>query len=653
MTAVLNRQANAASTLLNRFSALDRATDSFDPSVQWERANGAMGQTADSMARIASLTGQNNSLLATMGEEFEEIEDAADNAEKAWKKVKEAWNDLASFLPVDAVKNLVDSVFELNNTQFNAEVQLATVLKNQGSGKDDFAALTERASEIQGLTMYGDEAMISGAAELSTYISDTEAISHMMGTLANYAAGMSGGGEVGTQAMTDYATQLGKALDGTYDGLKKKGFELTEEQQKIIENGTDMEKALVLDEVISQSWAGLAENMRNTPTGAITSLNNTIGDIGETIGANITPAFMALADKVEAFVNSSGFDSMLSTLTSSLVLVFDILSFGAGVIQVVADNWGLIGPALTAVVAALVIYKTVTLISAAAQWVMNGALLACPITWIVLAIIALVAILAVVIDVINSCTGSTLSLGGVLGGTIMVILAALANTVIMLWNIVIEIILGVWNYIAQFVNFFANVWTDPLGSVVRLFTGIFDTILSIVQTVADAIGGLFGQDWGSGIQSFRDQISTAVEEQYGEGAVDVTVDEKMLSLDYIDYGDAWDMGYEVGDNMFKTDDGGGFSFNPDEYGLPDTPAGTADDPIHTEVDNDINIADEDLQLMRDVAEARYVQNFVTLTPTVQVSGNTINERADVNELVSEIEYRLESEFAASAEGVYG
>ena len=84
-----------------------------------------------------------------------------------------------------------------------------------------------------------------------------------------------------------------------------------------------------------------------------------------------------------------------------------------------------------------------------------------------------------------------------------------------------------------------------------------------------------------------------------------------------------------------------------------SPTGTADDPIHTSVDNDVNIADEDLQLMRDVAEARYVQNFVTLTPTVQVSGNTINEKVDVNTVVDEIENRLTNEIAASAEGAYG
>ena len=253
----------------------------------------------------------------------------------------------------------------------------------------------------------------------------------------------------------------------------------------------------------------------------------------------------------------------------------------------------------------------------------------------------------------NESYGLSLSFAGMLGGSLMVILAALGNLVIMIYNIVIEAVLAVWNIIAEFVNFFANVWTDPLGSVVRLFVGIFDAILAIIETVAGAIGSLFGQDWSSGIQGFRDDMNAAIEEQFGTGAVDVTVDEKMLSLDYINYDDAFDAGYYLGDQMFGDTGNSGFQYDPNDFVFDDSPAGTADDPIHTEVDNDINIADEDLQLMRDVAEARYVQNFVTLTPTVQVSGNTISEKVDVNAVVDEIEERLTNEIAASAEGIYG
>lgn len=655
MTAVLNRQADAANTLLRRFTNLDRTTDSYDPSRQFISANSAILEMNANLGVQTTLLQQQNSLLANMAEQSAEAAREANNSKDAWGGVGNAIKAAMSFLSVKAVKDFVDNVFALSNTQLKAEVQLANVMNNQGSGAADFEAIKTRASEIQGRTMFGDEAMISGAAELSTYISDTEAISHMMGTLADYAAGMSGGAEVGVEAMTEYATQLGKALDGTYDGLKKKGFELTEEQQNIIENGTDMQKALVLDDVISQSWAGLAENMRNTPTGAITSLNNTIGDIGETIGARITPAFMTLADKVDAFVNGSGFESLVDSLVGVLTTLFDVLSWGAGVVQWAVDNWNVLGPALLTAAAALAVYKAGTALASAAQALFNGSLLACPVTWIVLGIGALVGALALYTNHVNQAYGLSLSFSGMLGGVLMVTLAALGNMVIMIYNRIVENITILWNYIAQFVNFFANVWTDPLGSVVRLFVGIFDTILSLVESVAGAIGSLFGQDWSSGIQGFRDEMNSAVEQQFGKGAVDVTVDEKTLSLDYINYDDAFDAGYYLGDSLFSggTDNSGLSGYDPADYVFDNSPAGTEDDPIHTSVDNDVNIADEDLQLMRDVAEARYVQNFVTLTPTVQVSGNTINEKVDVSQVVDEIEDRLTNEIAESAEGIYG
>lgn len=69
------------------------------------------------------------------------------------------------------------------------------------------------------------------------------------------------------------------------------------------------------------------------------------------------------------------------------------------------------------------------------------------------------------------------------------------------------------------------------------------------------------------------------------------------------------------------------------------------------IDSEVNIAEEDLRFMRDVAEMKYVQNFVTLTPTVAMDAK-ISEKVDVNDVVREIERKLEEEFVASAEGVY-
>ena len=70
------------------------------------------------------------------------------------------------------------------------------------------------------------------------------------------------------------------------------------------------------------------------------------------------------------------------------------------------------------------------------------------------------------------------------------------------------------------------------------------------------------------------------------------------------------------------------------------------------IESDVNIADEDLKFLRDVAEMRYVQNHVTLTPQVIFEGTQISEKVDVDEVVEKIERKLETEFEAAAEGVY-
>lgn len=66
---------------------------------------------------------------------------------------------------------------------------------------------------------------------------------------------------------------------------------------------------------------------------------------------------------------------------------------------------------------------------------------------------------------------------------------------------------------------------------------------------------------------------------------------------------------------------------------------------------DVNIADEDLKLMKDVAEMRYVQNFVTLQPSVSMSAS-VTKDADFDAFYNRFSERITQELEASAEGVY-
>jgi hypothetical protein len=70
------------------------------------------------------------------------------------------------------------------------------------------------------------------------------------------------------------------------------------------------------------------------------------------------------------------------------------------------------------------------------------------------------------------------------------------------------------------------------------------------------------------------------------------------------------------------------------------------------VNDTVEINSEDLKTMRELAELKNIQNFVTLTPSVNVQTGDIRNGMDVSSMVQAITVALQEEIAASAEGVY-
>ncbi|PNQ78866.1 hypothetical protein [Paenibacillus sp. F4] len=70
------------------------------------------------------------------------------------------------------------------------------------------------------------------------------------------------------------------------------------------------------------------------------------------------------------------------------------------------------------------------------------------------------------------------------------------------------------------------------------------------------------------------------------------------------------------------------------------------------IEDKVDISSEDLKVMRDIAEMKSIQNFVTLTPTVQVKTGDINNGADVDTIIKKIGDHLEEQFVSTAQGVY-
>lgn len=658
------------------------------------------------------------------------IRDGANAADNLGDKLKGVLTTVASIAGIKFALGWAKGNMELADTQRNAENQLKAVLANMGvediqipvtvdfqidttQTMSAFDAIAAKASEIQGRGIYGDEAMIAGAAEFATYFSDAEAIISMMDTLANYAMGMSGGGELDSSAMVDYATNLGKIMTGAYDAMTKKGFEFSDAQKAVIEGtathaqyvealgadyasmSDDMRAATVINSIIAESWNGLYESMSNTPEGKIIQFNNTLGDVREVLGNQLYPAALNFFDvftqkfpQIETVL--TGFTAGLSTLITVLTW---IAALGLDVATVFAENWGWIGPIIGGVAAALLAYNGAllaynaiqaisagitaistlqtradelakraqagaTLTAAESQTIFNAALLACPITWIVVGIIAIIAALYAGVGAVNKFAGTSVSATGIIGGAFAVLGAHVINT----------FIVPFWNGLAALANFIGNVFNDPVAAVKVLFYDMALTVIGYISNMAHAIEDVINKipgvtvDITSGLDNFYkglEEVQQKVKDESGWV-------EYVQKMDFIDYGEAASAGYKFGDgiedtigDLFKTptlDEMGLDSI--DAFNLGNTLDGiygnTGDTAANTAAAADsLDYMDEDLKWMRDIAEREAINRYTTAEITVeQHNENYISKDTDLDGVMEAFCYDFAEKMESSGEGVH-
>lgn len=608
--------------ITSAFQKMERAARSADKATQAVNPGRTLENSASLIDRARKRLDAFINRQRDAGKGAEEVSDAWSRTEGLIKKA------LAVF-SVAAVKGQIQKALEEFSNQYNAEVQLGVVMKNAGMDQKAFDAIRDRASALESKTTFGGDTFVAGAAELGTYLKDPEALSAAMGTLANYAAGM-GGPSVDQSQMVEYATQLGKALDGTYDGLKKKGFELTEAQQKIIETGTDMEKVAVINDVINQSWKGLAESYANTPTGKIEQFKNKIGQLYEAAGQKLVGGVMRLLTAVTNLLDTLQNTGALDGVCAVLNVIMGLLGYAATAVswiaQVVVDNW----PTVSAILTAIAIVLLQAILAQAAAWALAKAPLIMMIALVALLISAAMDAGVTIEDVVGF-------VGGLLGG---------------LYAFGYNLIADIWNFIATFAEFFANVFVDPIGSIERLFLGLADSVLGVLETIANAIDAVFGSSLSDAVGNWRSGLQAKIEASYGENAVRY---DRMEKIDTASTAAAWSTGAKgIANNLSQiTGKLDSLTSSWDVSRSTGTINGGDLDSVGSvgKIDSDVNIADEDLKFLRDVAEMRYVQNFVTLTPTVAMDAQ-ISERVDLDDVVSAIERKLEGEFIAAAEGVY-
>jgi tape measure domain-containing protein len=333
----------------------------------------------------------------------------------------------------------------------------------------------------------------------------------------------------------------------------------------------------------------------------------------------------------------------------------------------VAAHWTQIAAVATAAYHAVVNLLSIgfgvltgnTAAASAAVFTFNSALLASPITWIIMLIAVVIGLLYGVVAIINKVTGSSISATGLICGAIAVAGAFIGNTVIGLLNALIQCIwaifvapfLGIVEWILNVCNGGFNSFGDAVANLIGQIIGWFLNLGKVVTTIIDAI---FGTNWTAGLESLQSSVTS-----WGKNENAITLDKNAPTIDYrFEYGDAWAAGNDFGKGidaklggMFNTGGPGDSS----GFDLGDIAAYTGETADNTGKTADaLAVTEEQLEYLRDIAERDAINRFTTAEVKIDMTGmtNRIDGSADLDGVISQLTEGFTEALVTAAEGVH-
>lgn len=440
----------------------------------------------------------------------------------------------------------------------------------------------------------------------------------------------------------------------------------------------------------------------------------TWGQIWQSMQNTALIAFQPVLQRLNDLANSEAFQTFIqgaieamATLANILLNIFELVGTVGGFI---ADNWSVISPIIYGVIAALAVYAAYlgivkgieiasaaataihsvamsakigvmaaltgqTMAATAAQMGYNGALYACPVVWIIVLIIALIAVIMAVCSAIAKMTGIANSGFGVITGGVNVVIQFFKNLGLTVANIA----LGIGNAIAALASNMMTAFHNAICSVQSWFYNLLSTALSVIEGICSALNKLpFVEFDYSGISSAADDYAAKASEAAGNKedyqSISDAFNEGFTTFDAFQDGwasDAFNVGAAWGDGI--ADKVSNFSLS-DVFGQTDIPnvgdytsgfndaianSGVGDsigniDDNTGKIKDSLDVTEEDLKYLRDIAEQEAINRFTTAEINVDMSGmqNTVNSGDDIDGFMTKLTDSVNEAVDNMTEGVH-
>lgn len=587
-----------------------------------------------------------------------------------------------------AAQMTYESSTQLEATEAKYQTVFAGMTDSANQFVSDFQSLTPATvAEARSMASGLQDLLVPMGMQRAEATQMTGEYMHIIGALTNFNSA--------TKSAEDVSGAFQSALSGEYDSLKGLGIQVNEtivKQQAVamgLAKSTDAvsnaaKAQAVLELAYQQSGDALAaynETALDTTTRMQLmqkGFNDAFGKAGQTVLPQINTLLQhVVAQMPQLSAGITTFANVFNGFVQIATVAFDnLMNFGT----MIADNWSWIGPIIGGVTALVIAYNIAVGIGAVIsggaalaegvrgaatmmagnatfgatvkQYGLNAALLACPITWIVGAIMLFIAAVYAAVGAVNKIKGTSVSATGIIAAVFGTLAAHIINT----------FVVPTWNGIAAFINFFYNVWNDPVASVKILFYDLASTVIGYIVNMAHAIEDVINKIPGvqvnitAGLDNFQNQLKSA-----SQKAKDASGWKEIVgSMSYIDYSDNAGKWYDKGaageaelKGLFGGGSAGGAGYNAEaQEAAAQTAINTGSTAGNTaKIADSMDVMDEDLKYMRDAAEQEIINRFTLAELKVDVkNSNTLTKKADFDDMGSFLSTFTSEFLSAAAEG---
>lgn len=663
---------------------LSKAFDTIDYKAVQLGSNSFGNQLNNQLQKVSQASNVAEGSVGNVGKSMNGLKMLSSGIDLA-KKFGSAINGAAGYL--DALNNITTRLNFVNDgTQTTAELQgkIMQAANNSRSSYQDMAASVAKLNSSAGNTFKTNDEAIVFTEQLNKMSVVSGASKQESSTARDQVTqAMASGGIQGDEYQSIIANvpMLGSAIEASTGKSRAEIMQMSADGQL----SADIIKRAIIDStgVVNEQFSQIPMTFGQSMTLIQNDADAKLQAVGE--------AFKNMVNSNDIQVISDVIGSVITVAAGIAIVAIKALSAAFGFLS---DNMDWIGPIVIGVAAAFGIFygqmllaKTASLALAAAQlimtgvkmaavpiyallsgatmtataaeWGLNAALYACPLVWILIAIIAIIAIIYAVIGAINHFAGMSISATGVICGVFMWLGSVIGNVFIGIYNFAVEQFVGLWNFLLSFGDFFANFLDNPIKAIVHLLGDMVNGAIDILSSLASVIDAVFGSDLAITVSGWKKNVDDLADSLVGKQEDE---SKKLNANDYkltrLDNTDAYNSGYKFGQGIDKwVGDLGNFGIpdNVEDPGLDKFNKGlenvesAAQSPTinggKLDEVNDVEITDEDIKMLKDIASTKFVNQFTTLQPNMSVSFGDVHETANIDKIMDAIETMTEQALA--------